>query len=77
MANLLKDPESKVFEDHWYKIPTSVILGENSKIEGERWFSVVEDAVTLGELCRERAQSEGSEYRGLGPEPGLGCWSHS
>lgn len=35
LASLLKHPDSEIFEEHWYNIPTGDIPGHNSKIEGE------------------------------------------
>lgn len=35
LASLLKHPDSEIFEEHWYNIPTGDIPGHNSKTEKE------------------------------------------
>lgn len=52
---LVKDPESKIFEDHWGSIPLGITLKKNSERERDCClFSIIRDIVTLGKNCRGR-----------------------
>lgn len=52
---LVKNPESKIFEDHWCSTPLGITLRKNSESEGDRClFRVIGNMVTWGKNCGGR-----------------------